>query len=334
MNKISIIVPVYNPPEECLKKCLDSLINQTFRDIEIILINNGASKNISNILNQFKNDYEKIILIKFEQNQGYSGACNEGLRVANGDYIQIVDSDDYLVPDAVEKIVNKLTKTNFPDMLFFCAAIYDYSTQTIDETSDIYMWKSIPSEFDDKIFCYNDVKDYIFKEMGEVWSKIYKKEFLKRTGNYFDNDLKTAYVDVLFNFKNYVTAKTISLLREKIYVYYRNMNSSVSSSLSRKNCEFVVNSILFAKKMEITLTENGIFEEMAFPFVDMVLKTFNNLFKNVIHKDNRKLFYDECHKFLKNANKKIFTPENINKTGLKRWTNKVKKYPYWLYCIL
>ena len=99
--KVSVIVPVYNPPAQYLRECLDSICNQTLKDIEIILIDNAAIGDNPQILKEYAQKDKRIKLFRFEENQGFSGACNKGLEIAQGTYFQVVDSDDLLVPEAL-----------------------------------------------------------------------------------------------------------------------------------------------------------------------------------------------------------------------------------------
>ena len=95
MPKVSVIVPIYNV-EKYLKKCLDSLVNQTLDDIEIILVNDGSKDNSKQIAEKFANDYPNKIIYLEKENGGLSSARNYGLKHAKGDYISFVDSDDYV----------------------------------------------------------------------------------------------------------------------------------------------------------------------------------------------------------------------------------------------
>ena len=94
MNKVSIIVPVYNI-EKYLAKCLDSLINQTLEDIEIICVNDGSTDNSAEILNEYAQKDCRIKIIN-QDNAGLSAARNTGINAANGEYIGYVDSDDWI----------------------------------------------------------------------------------------------------------------------------------------------------------------------------------------------------------------------------------------------
>src|SRR5574344_885531 len=127
MKKVSIIVPVYNPQEKHLKQCIDSLVSQTYEDIEIILVDNQSTDNNPQILQEYAEKFNKIKLITLEKNQGFAGACNIALKESQGEYIDFVDSDDWLEKNAIELLVNKMQELNNPDMLFFCANVYDES---------------------------------------------------------------------------------------------------------------------------------------------------------------------------------------------------------------
>lgn len=110
MKKVSIIVPVYNM-EKYLNKCMDSLVNQTLEDIEIITINDGSKDSSLKILNEYKEKYPNKVVIINQENQGISVARNNGINAATGKYIGFVDSDDYVKTDMFEKLYKKIEKT-------------------------------------------------------------------------------------------------------------------------------------------------------------------------------------------------------------------------------
>jgi len=106
MEKISVIIPVYNT-SKYLKRCLDSIINQTYVNLEIICINDGSKDNSLEILNQYKKKDDRIIIID-KENQGVSAARNDGIKNSTGMYITFVDSDDWLELDAIEILYKTL----------------------------------------------------------------------------------------------------------------------------------------------------------------------------------------------------------------------------------
>ena len=110
-KKISIIIPVYNV-EKYLSRCLESVINQSYKNIEIIIVNDGSTDNSFDICNKYKKKDKRVILID-QNNQGLSGARNTGLKHATGEYICFIDSDDYVEKDYVEYLYKLIVKDDY-----------------------------------------------------------------------------------------------------------------------------------------------------------------------------------------------------------------------------
>ena len=157
--KISVIVPIYNV-EEYLEKCLDSLVNQTLKDIEIILINDGSPDNSEAIVKKYLKKYKEKIVYHKKKNEGQGIARNYGINLAKGDFISFVDSDDYIDLTMFEKLYNK----------------------AIEEKSDIVAsvgFIEVKNEIEtinNEHFEHSDnMKKYILNNSGP-WGKIIKKE--------------------------------------------------------------------------------------------------------------------------------------------------------------
>ena len=103
MPKISVIIPIYNT-QNYLEKCLDSVINQTFKDIEIICVNDCSKDNSLEILKKYSKKDKRIKIIDFKENKGPASARNEALNIAKGEYISFIDSDDWINLDFYEKL--------------------------------------------------------------------------------------------------------------------------------------------------------------------------------------------------------------------------------------
>ena len=121
--KISVIIPVYNV-EKYLRQCLDSVINQTYKDLEIICVEDCSTDNSPQILQEYAQKDERIKILYNEKNSKLGPTRNNGLKVATGEYIHFLDSDDWLEPDAYEILVNHLSKCGQVDILHFCGEIY------------------------------------------------------------------------------------------------------------------------------------------------------------------------------------------------------------------
>ena len=123
MPLVSIIVPIYNV-EQYLVECLDSLVNQTLRDIEIICVNDGSPDRCADIVRDYMLRDERILLIE-QENKGLSGARNAGLKLAKGEYVYFMDSDDWLEHDAMEMCYQAATRDNVDVVLFDALSFVD-----------------------------------------------------------------------------------------------------------------------------------------------------------------------------------------------------------------
>ena len=178
MAKVSVIVPVYNV-EKYLDVCLDSLINQTFDDFEIICINDGSTDSCLNILRQYAK-LDRRIKIFSQKNLGLSAARNAGMKQANGEYIVFVDSDDFLSPVALEKMHTNMSE-NDTDFMFS----YAYQIQP----SEFKLWelpnnKDFTAHIKTPVFCEKDLgPEFYLKMLFSAWAKMYKKSFIKENSH-------------------------------------------------------------------------------------------------------------------------------------------------------
>lgn len=162
--KYSFIVPVYNT-EKYLKKCLDSLVNQTYKDFEIIIVNDGSTDNSINIINEYSKKYKNIKVIN-QKNGGLSHARNEGVKNANGKYILFVDSDDYVETELLNEVDKKIDDV---DLLRF---------QIITENENYQLMKIYKEKEFNSLNGYEAIKiisNYFFVE--PAWCYVYNKEF-------------------------------------------------------------------------------------------------------------------------------------------------------------
>lgn len=213
MTKLSIIVPVYNV-EKYLPKCLESLIKQTLKDIEIICVNDGSMDNSLAILKEFASKDSRIRIID-NQHQGVAKTRNTGIEQSTGEYIGFVDSDDYIDLDFFEKLYNSATKSNSDIAI---ASILKHKN-----FFNIYNAKYTKEEtaitIQDKIKLCEDKKHFFFY----AWNKIYHSGFIKENNIKFSEG--QIYEDVMFAIKAlYYSNKIISVYGTK-YHYIEHENS-------------------------------------------------------------------------------------------------------------
>ncbi len=216
--KLSVIVPIYNV-HKYLKKCLDSLHAQSLRDMEIICINDGSTDGSERIAAGYLEIDSRFRLVN-KNNTGYGNTMNVGLAEAKGEYIAIVESDDYIDPNMMEKLVKlidkygvDIVKTNY----------YEYS-DVHEESVFFDCLKGLPKG---KVF--NPMEEpAIFIALQSIWSSIYRTSFLKENIIKFHETPGASFQDVSFAFEVFSNADKIMLIDEAYYHYrISNPNSSV-----------------------------------------------------------------------------------------------------------
>lgn len=219
MKKISVIIPVYNA-EKYLTKCLNSIVNQTYTNLEIILVNDGSKDSSLNICYEYNKKDDRIKIIN-NDNHGASYSRNCGIDISTGEYIMFIDADDYVENSFIEK-------------LFVCDE-YEIYDLFISCYTDFYS-KNIFKEqklIDRDMLSFVLQKDYlnIVKYLRTPWGKIYKSNIIKKNNIKFPVDYVTAE-DQIFNFVYLKYVKKYRFLNEGLYFYRHENKDSLSSSKS------------------------------------------------------------------------------------------------------
>ena len=223
--KISIVVPVYNA-EKTLKECLDSLINQTYKNLEIILINDGSKDHSLKICKKYQEKDKRIILID-NKNHGVSYTRNVGIEKSTGDFIMFVDSDDYIDINMIKEMLN-YQKTNNADLVQ-CNLLYFDSTRkyipysnmnTVEINNLTDITNSLIS-----INYLNCVNKGIFGPVRCIGGKIYRTSIIKNNNIKFDNKIYI-FEDGIFNLKYYKYANKINLINKPYYKYRQSETST------------------------------------------------------------------------------------------------------------
>ncbi len=216
MTKVSIIVPVYNTGKY-LRDCLDSLVNQTLKDIEIITIDDCSTDNSLDILNEYKNKYNNIIVIRNNKNSGPGYSRNRGLDIAKGEYIGFVDSDDYVDSDMYYRMYNTATNNNYVDLVICNLSFVKPKSKYVNKKEDVYYSK--PREEN-----INKHPIDIIWESPSCCNKIFKKELI---GNYKFLE-KCMWEDFPFTYTMIMKAKKILFISNNLYYYRKDINEGVS----------------------------------------------------------------------------------------------------------
>lgn len=289
MVKVSIIVPVFNIEQDKVSRCIDSLINQTYKNIEIIIVDDGSTNNIIEKIKKRYNKQDKII-IKRKENGGVSSARNLGLKICSGEYIMFVDSDDWLESNCIYECIKK----GYNNDLIFFTYIKEFQTSK----KKIHFFKNDILNF----FKTNNEKLYDMRILGSSCMKLYKKSKINEI--FFDENL-TNGEDVEFNLRLIKNIENSIYLNECYYHYDIHENSAV-----RNNSDDIIIKYekTFKKMKKNLINENE--KSLYYSFIAVVLLQLmiNNVFikenpynisrKKIIRISNRK-FFEEMLKNIK-----------------------------------
>ena len=220
MIKFSIIVPVYNVCTY-LKQCMDSIIGQTYKYIEIICLDDGSTDNSGEILDKYALLDSRIKVIH-KINSGYGQTLNLGISMASGDYIGIVESDDYIASDMFEKFADIIENTEIK------LDVIKASYSNLSNCGSTYKMLFEENKCG-KVISPLEYTDLFFVQCS-IWSAVYRKDFLYKNGIFFLESKGAAYQDMSFCFKVWAVAKQIILINDSVYFYrIDNELSSVNS---------------------------------------------------------------------------------------------------------
>lgn len=223
MAKVSIIMPACNV-ETFLRECMDSVVNQTLKDIEIICVNDGSKDSTGEILDEYatKDDRVKVI---HKVNTGYGNSMNVGMDHATGEYIGIIETDDYADLDMFEKLY-AVAKENDADVVK--SNYYTYVSKPEPQSEFLEVLK--PFNKYNSVFCPLEFQD-VYRVKPCIWTGIYRREMLVKNNVRFNETPGASYQDTAFAFKVWTSAERAMLVKDA-YLHYRidNANSSVKST--------------------------------------------------------------------------------------------------------
>ncbi len=255
MVEISVILPVYNS-ERYLRECLDSILNQTFKDIEILCIDDGSSDGSLDILKDYEKTDDRIIVIS-QGNMGVAKTRNNALKLVKGNYAYFMDSDDYLDKNAFKRLHDNVT-SNGSDFCIMKAIFvngteeYKFPAFELDKEFDKVNFNSFT-------FTYKDVKGHVLNDLFAPWLKLYSTDFLKSSNDFTFPEIKS-YSDAPFHVITMLKASKISFVPEYLYYYRENDDSLVHSSSN------TINFFKLSDIIENYLKDNGFMDEFSEEF--------------------------------------------------------------------
>ncbi|MEK5104453.1 CDP-glycerol glycerophosphotransferase family protein [Cytobacillus sp. FSL M8-0252] len=247
--KLSVIVPIYNV-EKYLAECIQSLLNQTLKDIEIILVNDGSKDESGKIADYYAENFENVT-VYHKVNGGLGQARNYGMQFANGDYIAFVDSDDYLTEDAYQKLYNSISKTG--------------SDIAIGNVVRFNSTKVYPSVLHQKVFTEDKVKAHISRDPELIndttaWNKIFKKAFWDNHQLTFPEGM--LYEDLPVTIPAHFLASSVDVISDVIYYWRARDNGDQSITQQRTDLKNLTDRLKAVKMVDDYFSENVTSQEL------------------------------------------------------------------------
>lgn len=304
---ISIIVPVYNV-ESYLKRCVDSLINQTYKNLQIILVDDGSKDNCPFICDEYEKTDSRITVIH-KKNAGVSAARNSGLDIAEGDYIGFVDSDDYVHPEMYEFLMRAIKENDADLSLVWYKFVYENDNDLINSCQEYRVGKVYDNNIDAVMALYNRK----FRINVGPCNKLYKKSIFKNL-RYPTDKIRGEDESVIHIILSLCNKAVV--LENKMYYYFQRRGSVMNSN----NPQIYIDQINALKDRIIFFINNNynnalnMAVKQYYKYTCFVLfKAFTGDIKNIKPKD------------ILDMNKEVY-----NMTGV----NKYKKCNYFWGCIL
>jgi glycosyltransferase involved in cell wall biosynthesis len=222
--RVSVVVPVYNK-KQFFGECLDSLLNQTYPDIEVICVDDGSTDGSLDLAKRYAAGDERMVLLT-QDHAGPSAARNAALDCARGEYVMFIDSDDFVDTGMLEKLVTKADETGAEIVI---ADYYLY----FDETGELgtYRDQAVYAALDGKVFTIEE--EPVMIQFIGVTDRLFRRDFIEEHG--FRFPVGRIYEDVIFCFESELAAKKIALIADHLYYYRRGIVSSITGQEAGHN---------------------------------------------------------------------------------------------------
>jgi glycosyltransferase involved in cell wall biosynthesis len=284
LSLVSVVIPVYNT-EKYLIKCIDSVLNQTYKNIEIILVDDGSKDSCPAICDRYAL-LDKRIKVIHKENGGVSDSRNAGIRSANGDYITFIDSDDLIETEMLETAVKEMEKT--------CSdvVVWGYCSDNVNENEFIISTKvhlPVPclcSKGSNSDFFLDNVKSGI---TGYVWNKLYRLDLIKKYCVTFEKDLPL-FEDMIFNSAILVKAKQISFIPIAFSHYIQRNSTTLGKKLYNNHYELKMKACEAKRQLllQYGVNETKVSEYASNDYFTALKSTFRQITKSNLRWDEKK----------------------------------------------
>lgn len=315
--KISVIVPVYNA-EKYITQCLESIVNQTLKDIEILLVDDSSTDGSLAILKRYEATDGRIQVIENQhEGEGAASARNAGLAVAQGEYISFLDADDYFALSMLEEVHEKAIE-HMADIVMYDAESFDAITGQITQGEMFLNRRQLPTQ---AVFSAADCPDTIFtSHFSVVWTKLFRRAFIQSENLQFQPIYHTD--DILFVSGAMSLAKRICILPKRL-VHYR-ANHATSQSTNKERAPLSMVHACMA--MKVQLQEKGVFAQLQNGYANFVIHSLAwdlNLFERA--ESFRVLYEALATKYLEELALESSFTKNIVAFDGQMWIEKIKQ---------
>lgn len=313
--KVSIVIPVYNV-EKYLRSCLDSIINQQFKDYEIILVNDGSTDLSLSICEEYANKYENIILIN-KVNGGLSSSRNVGMNKATGKYISFIDPDDSIDSNYLIKLVNTIEKNNCD------VVVSGYITKP--NNIQIEPGYKLNKVLNGRDFILSSHNVHSKNDLCFVWRYIYNLDLIRKNNILFNEKIFIGE-DVVFNLEVLVNSNRVMAISDKLYSYTVNNPDSLMRVKYKPNLE---ESLIYQYDKRLDISKRyGLLKDEKY-YYDMSKYYVNSIYPLIINnlKQGDDINYKKSIKRIVNY---PMISENVKNLGLFYNTGSLKEYVYYL----
>jgi glycosyltransferase involved in cell wall biosynthesis len=287
--EISIIIPVYNK-ERYLDKCLQSILSQSFKDYEVICVNDGSTDLSLNILDEYANENPNFNVFT-KENEGPGSARNYGLRHASGKYVFFLDADDWITSDTLEKLYDT-AESNDSDLVLFNATEHYENNITKDRIYHVHLEDN--TDLENFSFDYTNNINLVMNGYHIVCTKLHRLDFIKEHQLEFSD--KSEFEDVLFHIKSMVYAKRISYNPNKFYQYNRTDEDTRQNNSIRTNKSLVLFDIF--EEVQNFLQNENLFSKLEINYYKFVINESINIYNSIQEEYKEELFIKTKKKFI------------------------------------
>lgn len=221
--KVSVIVPIYNS-QKYLDKCIKSILNQTYKKFELILVNDGSKDNSLSICNKYKSKDNRVIVID-KKNEGSIVARNIGIKASNSDYVMFIDSDDWIDKNTLQNAVDEMLKNNTDVVVFNMYKVIGATGLIRKKNSDMYFKEN-------KVYQDDEIRKKLVIAYfnghpfpSSLCAKLYRKEYLLSSGKYLKY-INFLGDDLFYNMEILLKVKKVSIINKYLYYYRAGGNTS------------------------------------------------------------------------------------------------------------